>query len=288
MQEESAPCNYAFSHCTSVTRSSIHPLPPSSFLSCRLRLSSSAPSKPFIFRAAVHFLPLLPTLTPPLHLPTRREGKGRLSSLSYLNAEDDTFEPPVTSPRTRTLPERSYTIDTPYTSSETRKTSPPPSDDATDATTISRSPVLRSHSPAAAPSHSSPGTEPATRVPTEESTTVTTSSAFSSSPVRKPAEARYPLSRHQAVEEVSSYRQQQQQQQPQRSSMEAKPPATSRASASLPRSYQKSESSRISSVVTPRPYGSQPSRVTSLPRASTVSIRWIDRLKKVVQVQKYS
>lgn len=276
MQEEEAPCNYAFSHCTSVTRSSIHQLPPplpvSSPVTCVFHLFFF-PFKPFIFHVAVHFLPLLPTLTPPLpSSSTHRQSKGRLSSLSYLDTEDDAFEPPFTSPRTRTLPERSYTIDTPYTTSEAKKSTPPPSNDATDSptSTVSRSPVLRSDSPATAPSHSSPSTERTTRVRTEESTTVITSSSSSSSPVRKLAEARYPLSRNQAVEEVSSYRQQKQLQP---SSMEAKPPATSQVSASLPRSYQKSESSRISSVVTPRPFGTQPSRVTSLPRASTVSTR---------------
>lgn len=275
MQEEEAACNYAFTHCTSVTISAIHQLPPPlpvpSHVTRVFHLFS--PSKPLILHVAVHFLPLLPTLTPPLPSPpTRRESKGRLSSLSYLDAEDDAFVPLVTSPRTRTLPERSYTIDTPYTSSEAKKTTLTPSNDATDgsASTASRSPVPRSHSPAAAPLPSSPSAERTTRVRTEESTTGITSS----SPVRKPVEARYPLSRNQAVEEVSTYRQQQQ---PQPSSMEAKPPATSRVSASLPRSYQKSESSRLSSVVTPRPFGTQPSSITSLPRASTVSIRWMDR-----------
>ncbi|XP_075887262.1 LIM domain only protein 7 isoform X4 [Nelusetta ayraudi] len=189
----------------------------------------------------------------------KRESKGRLSSLSYLDTEDDAFEAPAVSLRTRALPERSYTIDTPYTSSETKKTIIPESRDAADdpTSTAGRSPALRSRSPVS---------ERTARVRTEESTTVITSSSTtsssSSSPARKPVEARYPLSRKQAVEEV----------QPQPSSMEAKPPATSRVSASLPRSFQKAEGSRLSSVVTPRPFGvtTQLSHVASIPRASTL------------------
>ncbi|XP_041438853.1 uncharacterized protein LOC100037140 isoform X3 [Xenopus laevis] len=41
-------------------------------------------------------------------------------------------------------------------------------------------------------------------------------------------------------------------------------------SASLPRSYQKNDTSRLSSVVTPRPFGIQSKGITSLPRSLTV------------------
>uniref|UniRef100_A0A3P9D4U6 LIM domain 7a n=1 Tax=Maylandia zebra TaxID=106582 RepID=A0A3P9D4U6_9CICH len=57
--------------------------------------------------------------------------------------------------------------------------------------------------------------------------------------------------------------------QAQPSSMEPKPPAVSRVSSSLPKTYQRSDSTRLTSVVTPRPFGSQPSRITSLPRGFT-------------------
>ncbi|XP_061698275.1 LOW QUALITY PROTEIN: LIM domain only protein 7 [Syngnathoides biaculeatus] len=50
---------------------------------------------------------------------------------------------------------------------------------------------------------------------------------------------------------------------------EAKAEAVSRISASLPRSYQRSDSLRLSSVVTPRPFGTQPSRIGSLTRSFT-------------------
>uniref|UniRef100_A0A3P9D4G1 LIM domain 7a n=1 Tax=Maylandia zebra TaxID=106582 RepID=A0A3P9D4G1_9CICH len=59
--------------------------------------------------------------------------------------------------------------------------------------------------------------------------------------------------------------------QAQPSSMEPKPPAVSRVSSSLPKTYQRSDSTRLTSVVTPRPFGSQPSRITSLPRGFTAT-----------------
>ncbi|XP_029112485.1 LIM domain only protein 7 isoform X1 [Scleropages formosus] len=49
-------------------------------------------------------------------------------------------------------------------------------------------------------------------------------------------------------------------------SMEAKP-GTARVSVSLPRSYQRSDGSRLTSVVTPRPFGTQATRISSLPRS---------------------
>nr|XP_046222109.1 LIM domain only protein 7 [Oncorhynchus gorbuscha] len=50
------------------------------------------------------------------------------------------------------------------------------------------------------------------------------------------------------------------------------PPSVSRVSASLPRSYMKSDSARLTSVITPRPFGSQSTCVASLPRAYTKSV----------------
>lgn len=43
-----------------------------------------------------------------------------------------------------------------------------------------------------------------------------------------------------------------------------------RVSASLPRSYQKTDTARLTSVVTPRPFGSQAKGISSLPRSYTV------------------
>ena len=45
---------------------------------------------------------------------------------------------------------------------------------------------------------------------------------------------------------------------------------STRISASLPRSYQKTDTARLTSVVTPRPFGSQSRGISSLPRSYTV------------------
>ncbi|XP_068922923.1 LIM domain only protein 7 isoform X8 [Petaurus breviceps papuanus] len=49
---------------------------------------------------------------------------------------------------------------------------------------------------------------------------------------------------------------------------------TARVSASLPRSYQKTDTSRLTSVVTPRPFGSQSRGISSLPRSYTMDDAW--------------
>ncbi|KAG7467104.1 hypothetical protein MATL_G00149840 [Megalops atlanticus] len=83
----------------------------------------------------------------------------------------------------------------------------------------------------------------------------------SAAPVSKAPEFKSPFSR--VVEDQSSsvtYRY---------NSMDTKP-AVSRISASLPRSYQRPDSARLTSVVTPRPFGTQSTRISSLPRAYTL------------------
>ncbi|XP_059198463.1 LIM domain only protein 7-like isoform X3 [Centropristis striata] len=230
-----------------------------------------------------------------------RETKGRnsigsrLGSLSYLD-DEDVFDKPVVSPRTRTLPARSYTIDTPYYSSEPpeplkedeppaaspatgRATSPPTSQEVdivdspagSDATTTitpaSQDFSRRSRSPVAAPPPLRRSLVPERTEPVKTERTTTTVS--SSSSLQKVPEPRRPLLGRQtevgAPSSGSLYKQQ-----PQPSSMEPKPPVVSRVSASLPRSYQRSDSARLTSVVTPRPFGTQSSRLSSLPRAHTV------------------
>nr|XP_046259275.1 LIM domain only protein 7 isoform X4 [Scatophagus argus] len=219
-----------------------------------------------------------------------RENKGRFNSFSYLDEEDSVFTKPVISPRSRTLPARSYTIDTPCYSSDPCKPSPkedeppaaypatgraaspptsqeadivdhPTGSDATKITPANHRSLHRSQSPAAG-SVQNPVSENTSTVKTEETTNILSSS----SSVPKP---RRPLSGIQAEVEAPSsgslYKQH-----TQLSSMEPKPPEVSRVSASLPRSYQRSDSSRLTSVVTPRPFGTQPSRITSLPRAFTM------------------
>ncbi|XP_071335144.1 LIM domain only protein 7-like isoform X4 [Trachinotus anak] len=230
-----------------------------------------------------------------------RENKGknsigsRLGSLSYLGDDEDVFDRPVISPRTRPFPTRSYTVDTPYYSSEPsepslKKNEPPAASPATDraaspptsrevnivdspagsdttttVTVTGRSSLLSSESPAAAPSRRGLVSEHTRTAKTEETTTIVSSSSSR----QKVPEPRRPLSGTQTEVEAPSsgflYKQQ-----PQLSSMEAKPPAVSRVSASLPRSYQRSDSARLTSVVAPRPFGTQPSRITSLPRVVTM------------------
>ncbi|XP_037095811.1 LIM domain only protein 7 isoform X1 [Syngnathus acus] len=55
------------------------------------------------------------------------------------------------------------------------------------------------------------------------------------------------------------------------SKTDANAAAVSRISASLPRSYQRSDSARLSSVITPRPFGTQATRVGSLTRSVTLN-----------------
>lgn len=51
------------------------------------------------------------------------------------------------------------------------------------------------------------------------------------------------------------------------------PMELTRVSASLPRSYQKTDTARLTSVVTPRPFGSHSRGISSLPRSYTVKTR---------------
>ncbi|XP_008280173.1 LIM domain only protein 7 [Stegastes partitus] len=230
-----------------------------------------------------------------------REGKSkgkssigsRIGSFSYLDDDEDVFEKPVVSPRTRTLPARSYTIDTPYNSLEPsepslkedeppaaskatgRAASPPTSqvvvdspagsDSTTTVTRIGRRALDRSPSPPAAPLQRTPVPAHTSTTKKEETTSVV--SSFNS--LQKVPEPRRPLSGTQSEVEAP-FSGSLHKQQPQLSSMEPKPPGVSRVTASLPRSFQRSDSARLTSVVTPRPFGTQSSRITSLPRAFTM------------------
>lgn len=71
------------------------------------------------------------------------------------------------------------------------------------------------------------------------------------------------------------------------SKTEANAAAVSRISASLPRSYQRSDSARLSSVVTPRPFGTQLSRIGSLNRTVTVSPEPLHSLPFPIKIQWY-
>ncbi|XP_005935195.1 LIM domain only protein 7 isoform X9 [Haplochromis burtoni] len=228
-----------------------------------------------------------------------REGKrkssvgSRLGSLSFLDDDDDNvFEKPVIAPRTRALPSRSYTIDTsqfsyeppkpsvndkepPIASPATgRAASPPTSLEVVDSPALSSSitntitpnnysSFNRSPSPEAVPLQRSTDSERASTAKKQEAPTVVSSSS-SLPKVPEPSPA---LSGTQTEVKPPSSGPLHTQAQP--SSMEPKPPAVSRISSSLPKTYQRSDSARLTSVVTPRPFGSQSSRITSLPRGFT-------------------
>lgn len=247
------------------------------------------PTPPYFFCLVLTFS-LIQLLPPLIH----RESKGRLSSLSYL--EEDVFDESSVSSQPRKFA-RSHTIDSPYRSFETQNPSlkenkpvaastatgraayPPTSqevdivdspagrDEVTSKTTRHSS-FHSSQSTAVAPLRSSLGSAHSETVRTEKTTTA--ASSFSS--VEKVSEPIRPLLRTKVkVEGPSSGAQSKHQ--PQLSSMESNPPALSRVSSSLPRSYQRSDGARLTSVVAPRPFGTQPSRITSLSRAFTVSTR---------------
>ncbi|XP_016524481.1 LIM domain only protein 7 isoform X3 [Poecilia formosa] len=212
----------------------------------------------------------------------------RLSSLSYLDDDDDNlFEKPVIRAPTRSLPPRSYTIDAPSYSPEPPKPSPKAEDPPVASPRTRRQPspptpqetvdgpaarnsitttTTSNQSPAAASYQKSPAEEREAIKYTEKTTRdVAPRSSFAST--QKELEPRSSLlGAPTGVEAPSSSSPDRQ---PQSSSMEPKPPAVSRVSASLPRSYQRSDSARLTSVVTPRPFGTQPSRISSLSRAHT-------------------
>ncbi|XP_053732466.1 LIM domain only protein 7-like isoform X3 [Synchiropus splendidus] len=199
---------------------------------------------------------------------------GRLSSL-YTD-DEEVFEKPVTSPQRRSLPPRSFTIDTPYTSEPAQKEVKPVSPKATSrrSLTSSSEDSDTEETPTQLPSVAAPTSRPrspspqlrssqTTRNIEGTSTTISTSTVLSTRPVLREQEPLRPLPRLQtdsreAPSSGSLYKQQ-----PQNSTMEPKLPAASRVSASLPRTYQITDSARL---VTPRPFGMQSSRITSLPR----------------------
>ncbi|XP_032424422.1 LIM domain only protein 7 isoform X6 [Xiphophorus hellerii] len=210
----------------------------------------------------------------------------RLSSLSYLDDDDDDlFEKPAIRAPIRSLPSRSYTIDVlsyspepsepspkaeepPTAFPRTRRLpSPPTPQETVDGPAARNSPTTTNQSPAAASYQKSPVEERDPIKYTEKTTRdVAPHSSFASTQKElepRPSLLGAPI----GVEAPSSSSLDRQ---AQLSSMEPKPPAVSRVSASLPRSYQRSDSARLTSVIAPRPFGTQPSRISSLSRAHTM------------------
>lgn len=210
------------------------------------------------------------------------------------STSEDVFEEPT--PKTRTM-NRSYTIDTPYTS---RNRSLPSLLDETESgslasvsedypassiqsntentlnTNLNQTSTSKSYSLLDDPVPTTVTSKPSLPEPTKTTQLSNTSSVFSSSSLETNINSKpdfksrtfvgtVPESRRSInkVEEgqiqTSIYNQ-----------SETKQPVVSRVSASLPRSYQKTDSTRITSFVAPRPFGTQSTRVSSLPRSYTV------------------
>ncbi|XP_031649167.1 LIM domain only protein 7 isoform X11 [Oncorhynchus kisutch] len=228
----------------------------------------------------------------------------RLNSLASL--DQDVFED--SAPVLRTLPPRSYTFDNPYTPLDrVRPTSSsvlPPREEACAATTatnravspsrgnmsdsidspfgsgsditttVGRTSNYNPYVPAPNPSERAPSL--ASRYTSAAKTEETFSTTTTPSLLPKAHEPSRPWV-GKVSEEVtpstgggSLYIQQ-----PQYNSVvmdpQPMPPGVSRVSASLPRSYMRSDSARLNSVVMPRPFGSQSTSVASLPPAYTES-----------------
>ncbi|XP_026127883.1 LIM domain only protein 7-like isoform X2 [Carassius auratus] len=233
-----------------------------------------------------------------------RESRQQSNSRDSFNSiSDDVFEEPV--PRSRTLPPRSYTIDTPYTPE--------------DKPSVPSIPSLRKREPVAGTlasdqtdfhtrrDRSSPEIPLKMNDNIEESHTTTQSllddpvPALSSSNTSliKPTSVSKTGSVLSSSELISNTKPVENSSGPISSlykpnSMDTKQSGLDRVSASLPRSYQRSDSARLPSVVTPRPFGTQSNRIGSLPRAFTVddSLKRTngetDRLKKTTVSNRYA
>ncbi|XP_026127588.1 LIM domain only protein 7-like [Carassius auratus] len=233
-----------------------------------------------------------------------RESRQQSNSRDSFNSiSDDVFEEPV--PRSRTLPPRSYTIDTPYTRE--------------DKPSVPSIPSLRKREPVAGTlasdqtdfhtrrDRSSPEIPLKMNDNIEESHTTTQSLlddpvlALSSSNTSliKPTSVSKTSSVLSSSELISNTKPVENSSGPISSlykpnSKDTKESGLDRVSASLPRSYQRSDSARLPSVVTPRPFGTQSNRIASLPRVFTVddSLKRTngetDRLKKTTISNRYA
>ncbi|XP_037395035.1 LIM domain only protein 7 [Pygocentrus nattereri] len=238
-----------------------------------------------------------------------RENRGPGSYRSRFSTSDDqdVFEEPA--PRSKTLPSRSYTIDNPYafrdkpmvpslsslsddepvagsmasdeavspqsplntspgnqskmSSSKENQTSIYSSrnllDDPIPANITSKPSLVEPTSSSRSSSASSPPLEPNSKF---SSTTKPVDNSSYSSSIRPVPEPRRPYGRvEEDQSQASLYK---------LDSVQRKQPEVAQVSASLPRSYRRSDSARLTSVVTPRPFGTQSNRVASMPRAYTM------------------
>ncbi|XP_061648835.1 LIM domain only protein 7 isoform X3 [Phyllopteryx taeniolatus] len=197
----------------------------------------------------------------------RRSGSigSRIGLLSF-DDDSDVFEKPK--PRTRDSLSRSYTVDTLYHSSGSSEAAQRKEDNPPDV-------PLRSTKPEADAANAPGGT--ATRSSFHRPKPSETASSLRSSVFDSTAKTEESSPPSRASQKVSEPKNPVKVQPPSSSSLykplarktETNAAAVSRISASLPRSYQRSDSMRLSSVVTPRPFGTQPSRLGSLTRTLT-------------------
>ncbi|KAF5905879.1 LIM domain only protein 7 isoform X1, partial [Clarias magur] len=211
--------------------------------------------------------------------------KSRFSTFST-SEDQEVFDEPT--PKTRVLPRRSYTVDNPYSMSRSKVQSLPsladdepeggslPSDEVetpsdpiqsslgTTLPTSQETSTSFSHTILDYPVKNSVISKPNLLEPTSTNISSPPMEANSSSkPVPKLDNSANPVpTPRQNLSQTSLHKP---------VSAETKQPVIApRVSASLPRSYQKSDSARITSVVTPRPFGATSTKVASLPRTYMV------------------
>lgn len=225
-----------------------------------------------------------------------REPGFRNRYATFSTSEDqDVFDEPT--PKTRVLPSRSYTVDNPYSLSRSKVHSLPNlADEEPEVGSVPSDEVDSPSSPVQASLGTTPNTsqgkqtnmgsshillddpvptfvtsKPNVLEPTSTTQSSHTSTIVSSPPLESNSSSKPITKSTNSVSPVPAPRQDRSQTSVYKPvSAETKQPIAPRVSASLPRSYQRSDSARITSVVTPRPFGAPSTKVASLPRAYTV------------------
>uniref|UniRef100_A0A3B4E0K4 LIM domain 7a n=1 Tax=Pygocentrus nattereri TaxID=42514 RepID=A0A3B4E0K4_PYGNA len=199
-----------------------------------------------------------------------RENRGPGSYRSRFSTSDDqdVFEEPA--PRSKTLPSRSYTIDNPYAFRD--KPMVPSLSSLSDDEPVAGSMASDEAVSPQSPLNTSPGNQSKMSSSKENQTSIYSSRNLLDDPI--PANI---TSKPSLVEPTSSSRSSSASSPPldqaslyKLDSVQRKQPEVAQVSASLPRSYRRSDSARLTSVVTPRPFGTQSNRVASMPRAYTM------------------
>ncbi|XP_047670596.1 LIM domain only protein 7 isoform X4 [Tachysurus fulvidraco] len=204
--------------------------------------------------------------------------RSRFASLSTSD-DQDVFEEPT--PKTRVLPSRSNTVDDPYSLSRSKVRSLPSLLDEEPKT--GSMPTVEKDAPSG-PVQSSLGSsllddpvpisvisKPRLLEPTSNTQSTRTSTIISSPPLEAKSSSKPITESNISAKPTPTPRQGQNQESLYKPvSTQMKQPIAPQVSASLPRSYQRSDSARLTSVVTPRPFGASATKVASLPRAYTV------------------